>query len=309
MSLQNIINRLDKAKKTGHLSYKALCPCHAEKTPSLSISEIDNKVIAFCFGCGATGVDVVAALGLDIDELFNEKRTMKNQKSEIDLEREQNAAFLDEVKNTTQALNGNETVTTYLKSRGIKTIPKTLRLLPAYKQNGAFYQCMIARIDDNSGNRISYHITHLTDDGKKANVETVKKILPCERDMAGASIKLFPHNGLLAVCEGIETALAVHDKTKIPAWSLINAGNMKTWQCPKDVKELHIIADMDSSFTGQASAYTLAQRSAALIGKEGYQLQNVYVCLLIQREADFELITDGGKKYDYLDYTNQQLEE
>ena len=69
-----ILDRLDKVKSYGGGRYKAICPCHAEKTPSLSLKECDNDtIIIHCFGCGSNGMDVCDSLSLDIDVLFPEK--------------------------------------------------------------------------------------------------------------------------------------------------------------------------------------------------------------------------------------------
>lgn len=295
MSLSNILAKLDKVKRVNGTQYKALCPVHNEKTPSLSIKEASNgDVVAYCHGCGANGIEVVSALGLDRSELFRESYQMSEEKPDYELQMKKQ--FLDDVSKQSKPLQSDDVVTKYLNNRKITAIPKTLRLLPEYKQGDVYYPCMIARIDDNDANRISYHLTHLTADGKKANVEIVKKVLPCEREMTGyASIKLFRHNGTLAVTEGIETALAYHQDTETPTWALINAQNMKQWQCPKDVVNLIIVADMDSSFTGQSVAYELARRSKSLIGKEGYLLERVNVSLIFKNE----IIIDSGVKCDY----------
>ena len=53
ISLASIMERHLKLIKTGSFQYKALCPFHNEKTPSLSIS--DDKGLYYCFGCGAKG--------------------------------------------------------------------------------------------------------------------------------------------------------------------------------------------------------------------------------------------------------------
>ncbi|CAB4132177.1 TOPRIM domain containing protein [uncultured Caudovirales phage] len=306
MSLQNILNNLDKVKRIKHNEYKALCPVHEEKTPSLTISDLGNKIVCHCFGCGATGVDVVSALGMNIEELFNEKRTMNEtyKSTQQDQEHALNANFLNEVSALTKKLTDDCPVVKYLHRRGIRIIPyNTIRFLPEYKQDGVYHPCLIARLDDKDGNRVSYKIIHLTHDGQKASVPVVKKTLPCEREMRGSAVKLFPHNGTLAVCEGIETALAHYQDTKIATWSLDNAGNLSQFDCPKDVKHLIIIPDMDSSFVGQAAAYALAKRAKSLVGKEGYKLESVTVNLLMRFQADIEVLSDNGvNKFDYLDY-------
>ena len=48
----------------------ARCPCHYDKGPSLSIKDDNGKIIIWCFGCGAKGPDVAAALGMDVTDLF-----------------------------------------------------------------------------------------------------------------------------------------------------------------------------------------------------------------------------------------------
>ena len=303
---------MDMVKKTGAGKYSALCPCHAEKTPSLVIKEDDGNVICHCFGCGANGVDVVNALGLDISELFKEKNAMTkssapyNRPTQQEQERALNAKFLSEVSATTRKITDGDPVTKYLNNRGIKIIPPTIRFLPEYKQDGVYHPCLIARLDDKDGNRVSYKVIHLTNEGQKANVPIVKKTLPCERDMRGSAVKLFAHNGTLAVCEGIETAIAYYQDTKIAAWGLDNADNLSKFDCPADVKHLVILADMDSSFVGQSAAYALAKKSHALIGKQGYQLETVAVKLLLRFQHDFEVMIDHGIKCDYLDYLTER---
>lgn len=71
MSVETILNALDKVKRKSAGKWVAICPCHAEKTPSLAISETsDGAVLLHCFGCGAGAMDVIGALGIDATELF-----------------------------------------------------------------------------------------------------------------------------------------------------------------------------------------------------------------------------------------------
>ncbi len=70
MTVQFLLSKLEKVKSRGTHQWMACCPVHGDKTPSLSIKDDDGKVLIHCFGCGAGGVDVAAALGVDLSELF-----------------------------------------------------------------------------------------------------------------------------------------------------------------------------------------------------------------------------------------------
>ena len=74
MSIDNILNALDGVKSRGQGRYMALCPVHSEKHGSLAITDKEDGVtVLHCFGCGASGLDVLAALGLEPSELFPPK--------------------------------------------------------------------------------------------------------------------------------------------------------------------------------------------------------------------------------------------
>ncbi|MFZ2587632.1 MAG: toprim domain-containing protein, partial [Alphaproteobacteria bacterium] len=76
----------------------------------------------------------------------------------------------------------------------------------------------------------------------------------------GAAVRLAEPSEMLAVAEGIETALAVQLATKIPTWATVSAHGMKTLEIPNSVKYLYIAHDHDVSGTGQRSAEALAMR-------------------------------------------------
>jgi DNA primase len=48
-----VVSQYLTLKKSGHDSYSGICPFHAEKTPSFSVSP--SKGVYYCFGCGAGG--------------------------------------------------------------------------------------------------------------------------------------------------------------------------------------------------------------------------------------------------------------
>lgn len=70
--LEKILSCLDKVRQSGR-SWMACCPVHEDRSPSLRITETDDKrVLLYCLaGCGAS--DVVASLGLRLSDLYPTK--------------------------------------------------------------------------------------------------------------------------------------------------------------------------------------------------------------------------------------------
>src|SRR5437899_1004654 len=81
MQLADFLARyFPNAEKRGR-SYFARCCCHDEKTASLEISEgKDGTILCHCFGCGANGKQVCAALGIEVKELFPPKEPPNRKK-------------------------------------------------------------------------------------------------------------------------------------------------------------------------------------------------------------------------------------
>lgn len=73
MSADVLLSRLDKVRAAGAGRWMTACPAHADKTPSLSIRELeDGRILIKCFaGCGAS--DVMQAVGLSLADLFPNK--------------------------------------------------------------------------------------------------------------------------------------------------------------------------------------------------------------------------------------------
>ncbi len=65
-----VLSRLDKVKAAGAGKWKACCPAHDDRDPSLSIREADDgKVLLHCWaGCDTDSI--AAAIGLTIRDLF-----------------------------------------------------------------------------------------------------------------------------------------------------------------------------------------------------------------------------------------------
>lgn len=151
----------------------------------------------------------------------------------------------------------------YLSNRSVSIwpVPSDIRYAksePYYdngQQIGAF-PAMYALVRDTEGRGQTLHVTYLTDDGKKADVPSPRKILSSTGN--GSAIRLYVPGWQLAVTEGVETALAVHALFAVPVWATMSAGNMVKWRPPHGVDKVLIYGDTDSSFTGQRAAYELA---------------------------------------------------
>jgi hypothetical protein len=75
MSLQTLLSRLDRVKQTGRGRWLACCPAHDSKSrPSVAITETDDgKVLVHDFG-GCSVYDVLASVGMKVDDLFPDGR-------------------------------------------------------------------------------------------------------------------------------------------------------------------------------------------------------------------------------------------
>ena len=159
----------------------------------------------------------------------------------------------------------------YLRNRGLvlAQYPRALRCHPALgyyekTESGrarkmAQYGAMVACVQGPDGHAVSLHRTYLHD-GKKALGSESRKMLSTGIDRA--AIRLFEPAELLAIAEGIETALAVHLATGKAVWAAMSAGNLEKLWIPESVKRVDIYADndADAGYEGQAAAYALARR-------------------------------------------------
>ena len=71
--LRVVLSRLEKVRRAGK-GYTACCPAHADKSPSLSVTQGDNGVILYCFGGCATD-DILGAIGLTFSDLYPPRDT------------------------------------------------------------------------------------------------------------------------------------------------------------------------------------------------------------------------------------------
>lgn len=176
-------------------------------------------------------------------------------------------------------------------------LPNTLRFHPEIKYlDGRWFPAMIAQIIRNE-EMVGIHRTFLDPDGPgKADVPKPKLSKKCTDSMTGGCIHLFvvEQNKPLVLCEGIETALAIHSYSGYPVWPCVSRTLLEKVELPNNVKSVIIGGDKDRSGDGQTSAEKLAQRLA----DEG-------------REVKISLppmeIPEDSSGVDWLDYLSKEV--
>ncbi len=69
-----MLHGLRKVRKTGQDSWIACCPAHDDKGPSMTLRQVDEKILIHCFaGCSAS--EIVGAMGLKMTDLFPPRPT------------------------------------------------------------------------------------------------------------------------------------------------------------------------------------------------------------------------------------------
>ncbi len=215
---------------------------------------------------------------------------------------------LDRVRNESVPITDHiaEPARLYLARRGISIpLPDTLRFHPslAYydgeKKIGEF-PALIATVASAEGNPVTIHRTYLSPDGGKAAVASPKKLMayPKERKIVGGAIRLVglvdSASPILAVAEGIETALAVLEGSGLPVWCTVNALLLANFVPPVAAQRVLVFADKDRPCAqhpqghGQEAARQLVQRLWA---------QGIQASALVPAGE----IPEGEKSLDWMD--------
>jgi putative DNA primase/helicase len=242
------------------------CPICKEGTDRFRFDDKDGNGTYFCSHCGAgDGFRLLKEIhGWTFNECLNAIRPIIDSTTIQPAQTKRDPVpALRKIAKMAGRIEMEGSVQRYLVSRGIKDYPETLKQADLYTWEEGVklgpFQSMVALIQDANGVGVSWHITY-TSSGQKLKGMTSRKIMPPKGTITGSAIRLHDHEGHICLAEGVETALASSEISGLPAFSVMNAHCMSTFEPPKDVYNVTIFADNDRSFVGQSSAYKLAEK-------------------------------------------------
>ena len=240
------------------------CPlCGGKKKFRMDDQDGQGTWICTC-GAGDGWALLTKKLGIDFKEAI---KTVKGivgsvsplpRQEEPKMTREQFKEIIKGMKKITPS----DPVGKYLRNRGLTKIPQFLWYHPAMWENETKQKqkAMVGVFYDTHGSGLSMHRTYLTAAGDKMKIESPKKLMPCLGRLNGGAIRLWPAAETMGIAEGIETAIAASEDCGCPVWASYSANMMADFEPPPECKTLLIFADNDKNYTGQKSAYALANR-------------------------------------------------
>ncbi len=243
--------------------WTARCPAHDDRDPSLSINDVDGRVLVHCHaGCHQRAV--IAALkqrGLWAAGMAQPQRRFYRPKFAVpsteQVQLDPSAGALALWQSSAPAIG--TPVQAYLARRGLTLpLPPSLRFHRGLKHpSGGVWPSMVALVSRGAGDSPqAVHRTFLSGNGiGKAPIKPAKMMLgPCR----GGAVRLGAPADLLMVGEGIETCLAAMQATGRPAWAALSTSGLRTVDIPHGVREVIVLADGDDP--GEAAARDFAKR-------------------------------------------------
>ncbi|MCA4907730.1 MAG: toprim domain-containing protein [Roseomonas sp.] len=183
----------------------------------------------------------------------------------------------------------------YLEGRGL-IIPPDADLLfhpdLTHYETRTGYPAMIGLIRNIAGEVVALHRTYLEEAQDKVSKAAIAKPRMMIGKTAGGTVRLgaITAQGLLGLCEGIETGLAVMRACPtLPVWAALSTSGMEQAQLPPEARRIVILADHDPSGAGLRAA----EATAAKLQLEG---REVRIAMPTTPGTDFNdmLLREGG---------------
>ena len=270
-SLVDIANASVKLRKSGH-EYKARCPFHSDRTPSLTLYQSKAGWRWQCFGCGLGGdvIDWLAALhrlpvtdaarmlaGGNVPSIHVATPPPTDKAHKGDEARKVWADSLP-IAGTPAEI--------YLRRRNIDIgLPDCLRFA-RLRFAGEVRPMLIAALAGPDNRVQAIHRIVLKDDGSKADLDGGKVKFSLGPVMGGAIRLTGSGNGML-VCVGIEDGLTLLQQQAQAVWAVTGDVALPAVQLPAGVRSVVVAHDNDAS--GRAAG----KKAANKLASEGRQVR------------------------------------
>jgi putative DNA primase/helicase len=234
-----------KAQRTGK-SWIAKCPCHDDRSPSLSISDgEDGRLLMRCFA-GCEFLDIVSELklrgiiGPNRDRARRTLTYIDRKPAEPEPDQDALAFWNDGIR-----ILGTP-ATNYLERRSIMAKPPSLRYHSASRT-------MLAAVQRPDGKVIAVQRTFITLNGAKAAVALPRLTTGA---LGGGAVRFAAAAEITGLAEGVETALSAMAMADLPVWASLGSQRLHRVILPELVREVHIFGDNDGP--GRAAAQKVA---------------------------------------------------
>ncbi|NMX50126.1 virulence-associated protein E [Pseudomonas veronii] len=106
--LDKVLSCLDKVKASGTNKWKACCPAHDDKSPSLAITETSDGTLLLKCWAGCTAQEIVSAIGLELRDLFPGTKQPRRGPSKQAIEHERTVYLIGKVLLDNGKLSGDD---------------------------------------------------------------------------------------------------------------------------------------------------------------------------------------------------------
>jgi len=248
-----------KARSFGDY-WMARCPCHDDKTASLSITEKGGRLLLRCHSASACKFeDIIGVLQdrgiIGTDRLDRARRTLAPYIKPAPTEHlpDERAARLW---NNSVPPHGTP-AQVYLERRSITIMPPSLRF-----HRGTC--AMLAGFKRPDGKLVGVQSTFITTDGEKVTGRPPRLTYAEMRDGA---VRLAAAAEVMGLAEGTETGLSAMAMSGVPVWVSLGGKRLHDVFLPELVREVHIFGD-----NGQPG-HDAAQRTADVHMRAGRQVK------------------------------------
>ena len=263
-SLVDVANASVKLIKSGH-EFKACCPFHNDRTPSLTLYSTTAGWRWQCFGCGLGGdvIDWLSALHrLPVSDaarmLAGGNVPSVHVAAPPPADKAHKGDQARKVWANAHAIAGTP-AETYLRRRNIDIgLPDCLRFA-RLRFAGEVRPMLIAAVAGPDNTVQAIHRIVLKDDGSKADLDGGKVKFSLGPVMGGA-IRLTPAANGMLLCVGVEDGLTLLQQQGQAVWAVTGDVALPTVQLPAGVRSVVVAHDNDAS--GKSAGKKTADRLA-----------------------------------------------